>query len=42
MTDVESEIKSAKSASIQLSALATEVKNRALSVMADMLDLSRA
>lgn len=42
MTDVVSEIKRAKSASIPLSVLPTDVKNRALQAMADALDASRA
>ena len=41
MTDVVSEIKRAKSASIELSVLSTEVKNNALRAMADALDSSR-
>ena len=41
MTDVVSEIKRAKSASIELSVLSTEVKNNALRAMVDALDSSR-
>lgn len=41
MSDVVSEIKRAKDASIGLSVLPTEVKDRALRVMADALDSSR-
>lgn len=41
MTDVVSEIKRAKDASIDLSVLPTEVKNGALKAMADALDSSR-
>ncbi len=42
MTDIESEIRGAKSASIELSTLPTDVKDAALGAMADALDASRA
>ena len=41
MSDVVSDIKRAKAASIELSVLSTEVKDRALSAMAQALDSSR-
>lgn len=42
MSDVVSEVRRAKKASIDLSVLSTEVKNKALSAMADALDGHRA
>ena len=41
MSDVVSDIKRAKAASIELSVLSTEVKDRALGAMAQALDSSR-
>ena len=42
MTDIADQIKAAKAATVSMSVLPTEVKNRALSMMADALDSNRA